>query len=706
MLLVREPPAFWYEPHPLGVLLAPLGWLYALGAVLRRGVYRAGVRRSRRVGCPIVVVGNLCVGGAGKTPLVVAIVKLLARRGLRAGIVCRGYGGRAGQWPQHVHSGSDPGRVGDEAVLLARRAAVPVVAGPDRVAAARALCGHTECDVVLSDDGLQHLRLARDVEIVVVDGAWRHGNGRCLPAGPLREPLSRLASVDLVVVNGDVWEGNGVGKEEDPGDEVGEDERESPGEGGNEPDMWLAAGDAVSLLDPETTCPLDAFRGAPVHALCGIGHPERFFRTLESRGLTIVRHPFPDHHPFRETEIAFPGAAPILMTEKDAVKCERFADVRHWYVPVEAVLSRTFEARLAACLRKRGVIAMEPGSGRIAGSQPVAGAIPVPGNPPAVGSVSIAGSIPITETEPVPGATSIAGAATMAEDALIAGTASGAKAATVAGNAEDPCPSPGPPIFPEPGCVVVIPARYASARLPGKPLVDIAGKPMIVRVYERALASGVGPVIVASDDERVVAVSQAHGAEAALTSGAHASGTDRIAEVVEAHGLDAATVVVNVQGDEPLLPPGLIAQVATNLSRREDFAIATLCEIIEREDDIFDPAVVKVVFDEAGRAAYFSRAPIPYCRGHFDTHPKAVPAHARHYRHIGLYAYRAGFLRRFASLAPAPSERAESLEQLRAIHHGESIHVEIAREPAGPGVDTPADLERVRTVFARCAWKD
>ena len=261
-------------------------------------------------------------------------------------------------------------------------------------------------------------------------------------------------------------------------------------------------------------------------------------------------------------------------------------------------------------------------------------------------------------------------------------------------------------------CVVVIPARHASTRLPGKPLADVAGKPLIVRVCERAFASGVGPVIVASDDERIVAVSRAHGADAVLTSDAHASGTDRIAEVVAVRGLDAATVVVNVQGDEPLLPPGLIEQAAANLSCREDFAVATLCEAIERDSDVFDPDVVKVVFDGAGRAMYFSRAPIPYCRGHFDARrhfdaggrsrarPETAPAHVRHYRHIGLYAYRAGFLRRFASLAPAPSERAESLEQLRAIHHGYPIHVEAAREPAGPGVDTPADLERVRAIFA------
>ena len=260
-------------------------------------------------------------------------------------------------------------------------------------------------------------------------------------------------------------------------------------------------------------------------------------------------------------------------------------------------------------------------------------------------------------------------------------------------------------------CIVVIPARYASARLPGKPLADIGGKPMIVRVFERAAASGVGPVVVASDDERVVSASRACGAEAVVTSGAHASGTERIAEVAAMRGLDPATIVVNVQGDEPLLAPGSIVQVAENLARHRDCAIATLCEAIEREDDIFDPDVVKVVCDARGRAAYFSRAPIPYCRGRFEARAEARTGAAAppatsvraHYRHVGLYAYRAEFLHRFASLAPAPSELAESLEQLRAIHHGYSIHVEAARERSGPGVDTPADLERVRAIFARSA---
>ena len=252
-------------------------------------------------------------------------------------------------------------------------------------------------------------------------------------------------------------------------------------------------------------------------------------------------------------------------------------------------------------------------------------------------------------------------------------------------------------------CVVVIPARYASVRLPGKPLVDIGGKPMLAHVYELAVASGVGPVIVASDDARIVSTMRAYGADVVPTSTARDSGTDRISEVVSVRGLDAATVVVNVQGDEPLLPPGLIRQVAANLSRQDGFAIATLCERIECENDIFDPGVVKVVFGRGGRATYFSRAPIPYCRGHFEARSGNLPVAVRHYRHIGLYAYRAAFLRRFASLEPAPSELAESLEQLRAIHHGYAVHVDVARERPGPGVDTPADLERVRALVANRA---
>lgn len=330
---VREPPHFWYAPDSLGALLAPAGWLVALFATARRVAYRYGMRRSWRIGCPVVVVGNLSVGGTGKTPLVIAIAKLLAARGVRVGVICRGYRGTGSRWPRKVLPDSDPDRVGDEAVLLARRTGVPVAAGPNRIAAGRILFRRSKCEVILSDDGLQHLRLARDVEIVVIDGDRRHGNGRCLPAGPLREPLGRLASVDLVVANGPA----------------------APGE----LEMRLESGDAVNLADPGLTRPLDAFRGEAVHAVCAIGHQERFFRGLERRGLTIVRHPFPDHHPFREEEIRFPDDAAVLMTEKDAVKCERFADERHWCVPVDAVLSIELEDRLLAILRGLGV-AVDP----------------------------------------------------------------------------------------------------------------------------------------------------------------------------------------------------------------------------------------------------------------------------------------------------------------------------------------------------------
>ena len=329
MTLVREPPRFWYAPEVLGALLAPAGWAVALFTIARRAAYRYGMRRSWRIGCPVVVVGNLSVGGTGKTPLVIAIAKLLAARGVRVGVICRGYRGTGSRWPRKVLPDSDPGRVGDEAVLLARRTGVPVAAGPNRIAAGRILFRRSKCEVILSDDGLQHLRLARDVEIVVIDGVRRHGNGRCLPAGPLREPLGRLASVDLVVANGTA----------------------APGE----LEMRLESGDAVNLADARLTRPLDSFRGSPVHAVCALGHQERFFHSLESRGLSIIRHPFPDHHPFREEEIRFPDDAPVLMTEKDAVKCERFADARHWCVPVDAVLSSELEDRLLAILRGLGV---------------------------------------------------------------------------------------------------------------------------------------------------------------------------------------------------------------------------------------------------------------------------------------------------------------------------------------------------------------
>lgn len=316
--------SLWYEKSPLSLLLAPLGWLYCAGAVLRRAAYRGGLLRTRRVGAPVIVVGNISVGGTGKTPLVIWIAELLRSRGLRPGIVSRGYLGRADKWPQQVRPDSDPITVGDEPVLLAAATGCPVAADPDRLRAAESLLAHFDCDVIISDDGLQHLRLGRDVEIAVVDGTRRHGNGRCLPAGPLREPVSRLASVDLVVANG-----GGL-----PGEFT----------------MKMRIEGVRNLGREEPPGRLESFDACPVHAVCGIGSPERFFATLEHAGLTVIRHPFPDHHAFGPADIAFDDDFPVLMTEKDAVKCRRFADTHHWCVTVRAVLAEAFAAELMMLL--------------------------------------------------------------------------------------------------------------------------------------------------------------------------------------------------------------------------------------------------------------------------------------------------------------------------------------------------------------------
>jgi len=316
--------ALWYQNSPLSVALAPLGWLYCTGARLRRLGYKLGLLPTGRVGAPVIVVGNISVGGTGKTPLVIWLARFLTSRGLRPGIVSRGYRGRAGKWPQQVRADSDPVMVGDEPVLLAQASACPVVADPDRLRAARSLLDHADCDVIISDDGLQHLGLGRDVEIAVMDGVRRHGNGRCLPAGPLREPVSRLHSVDLVVANGG-------------------------GIGGEFP-MQMHAAEARSLVDENRSQSLDRFQSGPVHAVCGIGSPQRFFDTLERAGITPICHAFPDHYDFRASDIEFQDEKPVLMTEKDAVKCRRFADTRHWYLPVRAELPDAFAQRVLSLL--------------------------------------------------------------------------------------------------------------------------------------------------------------------------------------------------------------------------------------------------------------------------------------------------------------------------------------------------------------------
>lgn len=246
---------------------------------------------------------------------------------------------------------------------------------------------------------------------------------------------------------------------------------------------------------------------------------------------------------------------------------------------------------------------------------------------------------------------------------------------------------------------IVIPARYASSRLPGKPLLDIAGKPMIQRVYETACAGQASEVVIATDDQRILDVAEGFGAKVCLTAVNHPSGTDRIAEVANKMGWSDDTIVVNLQGDEPRMPPSLPDQVAQDMQTHARADIATLStQILEREQ-LFDPHVVKVVTDAEGYALYFSRAPIPWHRDEFLHNNNPLPAGVEFARHIGLYAYRVGYLERYVNLPPAPMEQAESLEQLRVLWHGGCIHVSVAASEPGPGIDTADDLVRVRRLY-------
>jgi len=311
--------ALWYRESAGFSLLAPLGWLYAGVMALRRAAYAAGVLKTCRAGKPVIVVGNLTVGGTGKTPLVAWLAQQLSLTGLRVGIVSRGYG-RSGASPESVHAESSWRDVGDEPMLLASLTGCEVVVARDRFEGAQKLVA-LGVDVVITDDGLQHLRLARDCEIVVIDGARGFGNGRLLPAGPLREPPSRLHDADIVVVNG---------TPEHASLRAGLDDGLQ---------MSLSGAEAHRVDGLAAPEPLEHFRGRRVHAVAGIGNPQRFFRDLRARGIEIIEHPFPDHHPFTRAELTFSDDLPVLMTQKDAVRCREIAAARLWYVPVVAQFS-------------------------------------------------------------------------------------------------------------------------------------------------------------------------------------------------------------------------------------------------------------------------------------------------------------------------------------------------------------------------------
>jgi tetraacyldisaccharide 4'-kinase len=298
--------------------LAPLSFLYGTVMALRSVFYRLGLRHRVRVGVPVVVIGNLTVGGTGKTPLVAWFSTRLAAVGLRVGIVSRGYGGRArGVTRVTLHSRAS--EVGDEPLLLARRSQATVFVGKDRVAAAKQAVADG-VDIVLCDDGLQHLALMRDCEIVVIDGQRGFGNGSLLPRGPLRESPRRLRRVNAVVVNGAMRTGFAL----------------PPFVSRTHFDMKMQPGDARPVSGGGGLRALSSFRGGGVHAVAAIGNPQRFFDMLRDAGLTLYEHAFADHHAFKPGDLNFGDALPVLMTEKDAVKCAAFADARCWYVPVTA----------------------------------------------------------------------------------------------------------------------------------------------------------------------------------------------------------------------------------------------------------------------------------------------------------------------------------------------------------------------------------
>ncbi len=314
----------WYGDAPPPWWLRPLSMLYGALSAARRLAFSVRLARSTRLPCPVIVVGNLTAGGTGKTPLVCWLAGQMTELGFRPGIVSRGYGGSS-RSARLVQASDKPALVGDEAILLVRRSNLPVATGRNRPAAAQLLI-NAGCNLIVSDDGLQHYALERDCEIVVIDGDRRFGNGRLLPAGPLREAPERLKQANAVVING--------------GDAQGVSGLR----------MRLLATSAVAMKFG-TTKPLREFSVQPVHAVAAIGNPKRFFATLRAAGLTVIEHPLPDHAALKIDDISFADDLPVLMTEKDAVKCREISGPHHWYVPVSVVFAPGDSEKL------RGIVA-------------------------------------------------------------------------------------------------------------------------------------------------------------------------------------------------------------------------------------------------------------------------------------------------------------------------------------------------------------
>jgi tetraacyldisaccharide 4'-kinase len=306
-------------------MLAPLGWCYQLLMTLRHLLYQSGILPTQKLDVPVIVVGNIVAGGTGKTPLVIWLVAYLKEKGYQPGIVSRGYKSKVKQWPQQVRIDSNPELVGDEPVLLARRTNCPVAIAPNRYIAAEALIEHEQVDIIVCDDGLQHYALERDIEIAVIDGVRRHGNGRCLPAGPLREPVSRLKSVDMVVCNSGAVRG--------------------------EFEMEYMPQQLCSVMDKNRRCDVEQFRNQSIHAIAGVGNPAKFFSYLRGKGIRTIEHEFPDHYQFKAKDICFEDGFPVVMTEKDAVKCTKIASKEHWFLPINVKMTDAFEHRLTILLK-------------------------------------------------------------------------------------------------------------------------------------------------------------------------------------------------------------------------------------------------------------------------------------------------------------------------------------------------------------------
>lgn len=325
-MLIKKIQKSWYNKSGLTTALRPISWLFCLLVQIRRLFFHLKIFRTTQLNVPVIVVGNLTVGGTGKTPLVIELANLLKKHGYRPGVISRGYGGKARTWPQQVRWDGDPTMVGDEAILIARRTRCPMAVGPDRVTSAQALLKYTDCNVILSDDGLQHYALGRDIEIAVIDGVRRYGNGKCLPAGPLREPIKRLDNVNFKITNGVAA-----------------------------PDEFAMTYKNEKLCradDPAVTLDINSLKNQTVHAIAGIGNPQRFFDQLKLDGLDIIEHAFPDHYLFKKSDLDFGEIQPIVITEKDAVKCQRFCLHNVWYQPIKAILDNQFTEQLLVMLER------------------------------------------------------------------------------------------------------------------------------------------------------------------------------------------------------------------------------------------------------------------------------------------------------------------------------------------------------------------